>query len=108
MKKVILICAFALAAAIAQVPTASVPTEKKISYHTDRKSVQYVVIDLAKMVGLGYNWDKSAAQTDPERRRWVDGLSIKNKTFDQAMKTVLDPVHLRYEAEDNKVVLYRQ
>jgi hypothetical protein len=102
MKKLTLICAFFSATAIAQVPTGN------ISYHTDRKSVQYVVIDLAKMVGLDYNWDKSAMQTDPERRRWVDGLSIKDQTFDQAMKAVLVPVHLRYEVEDNKIVLYRQ
>lgn len=103
MRMMILICALALTAAVAQVPT-----EQIISYHTDRKSVQYVVIDLAKMVNLGYDWNKSAAQTDPERRTWVDGLSIKNKTFDQAMKIVLNPVYLRYEVEDNKIVLYRK
>jgi hypothetical protein len=102
MKKMLLIGSLALAAAIAQAPT------QTVSYHTDRKSVQYVVIDLAKMVELGYDWDKSARQTDPERRHWVDGLSISSEPFDQAMKRVLDPVHLRYEIEDNKVVLYRQ
>jgi hypothetical protein len=103
MKKMLLICVLGLSAAIAQVAT-----DQKISYHTDRKSVQYVVIDLAKMVGLGYDWDKSAGQTDPERRRWVDGLSIKEKTFDEAMAKVLTPVHLRYQIENNKVVLYRK
>src|SRR5689334_2060254 len=103
MKRMLLICLLALAAAIAQVPD-----EQKISYHTDRKSVEYVVIDLARTVNFGYNWDKSAKQTDPERRHWVDGLSIKNKTFHEAMKRVLDPVHLRYEIEHDKIVLYRQ
>jgi hypothetical protein len=103
MKKLLLICLVALTAA-----TAQSPTEKKISYHTDRKSVQYVVIDLAKIVELDYDWDKSADQTDPERRRWVDDLTIENKSFDEAMKSVLEPVHLRYEIEDNKIVLYRQ
>ncbi len=84
------------------------PNDRIVNYSVDRKSVQYVVIDLAKQVELGYNWDKSAAQTDPERRHWVDNLKIKNKTFAAAMHQVLEPVHLRYEIEDGKVVLYRQ
>jgi hypothetical protein len=87
---------------------AKAPTDQLINYSVDRKSVQYVVIDLAAMVGLGYNWDKSAAQTDPERRHWVDNLKIKNRSFDGAMKRVLDPVGLRYEIEGNQVVLYRR
>jgi hypothetical protein len=82
--------------------------DKRISYSVDRKSVQYVVIDLAKAVGLGYNWNKSAAQTDPERRSWVDNLKIKNQPFDVAMQKVLKPVGLRYEIEGNQVVLYRR
>ena len=80
--------------------------DRKISYSTDRKSVQYIVIDLARQVGLGYNWEKSFAQTDPECRRFVDNLSIKNQPFDKAMARVLNPVALRYRVEDGKVVLY--
>jgi hypothetical protein len=79
-----------------------------INYSVDRKSVQYVVIDLARAVGLGYNWNQSFSQTDPECRRWVDGLSIRNQPFDKAMKKVLDPVGLRYQVEDNRVVVYRR
>lgn len=54
------------------------PADKLISYSTDKKGVQYIVIDLAAKVGLGYNWDKSFAQTDPECRRYVHNVSIKN------------------------------
>ena len=87
---------------------AAAAPDQRISYSVDRKSVQYVVIDLAKQVGLGYNWDKSAAQADPERRHWVDGLKIKDQPFDVAMQKVLKPVGLRYEIEGNQVVLYRR
>ena len=80
----------------------------KINYSVEKKSVQYVVIDLAAQVGLGYNWQKSAAQTDPERRRFLKNLTITNQPFEQAMKQVLAPVKLRYEVEDQKIVLYRQ
>ena len=80
----------------------------KINYSVEKKSVQYVVIDLAAQVGLGYNWQKSAAQTDPERRRFLGNLTITNQPFEQAMKQVLAPVKLRYEVEDQKIVLYRQ
>ena len=51
---------------------------------------------------------KSAAQTDPERRRFLRNLTITNQPFEQAMKQVLGPVKFRYEVEDKKVVLYRQ
>jgi hypothetical protein len=86
---------------------AQTPADRRISYSVEKKSVQYVVMDLAKMVDLGYDWDKSAAQTDPERRRWVTNLSIEGETFDAAMQRVLGPVGLRYEVEGKKVVLYR-
>ena len=82
--------------------------DKLISYSTEQKSVQYVVIDLAKMVGLGYNFQKSFEQTDPECRRWVRNLSIKNKPFEKVMKQVLGPVGLSYTIEDDKVVLFRR
>jgi hypothetical protein len=82
--------------------------DKLITYSTDQKSVQYIVIDLAQQAGLGYNWNKSFAQTDPECRRFVNGVSIKNKTFAQAIASVLNPVKLTFEVEDGKVVLYRR
>jgi hypothetical protein len=90
--------------ALAQQPSA----DTLITYEADRKSVQYVVIDLAEQVGLGYDWEKSYAQTDPECRRWVNDVSIKKQPFDKAMAQILDPVGLRYKVEDGKVVLYRR
>ena len=83
------------------------PLSAVINYKTDKKSVQYVVIDLAKQAGLGYNWQKSFSQTDPDCRRWIEGLSIKNQLFGKAMARVLDPVGLSFKVEGDQVVLYR-
>jgi hypothetical protein len=82
--------------------------DKVASYSTDKKSVQYVVIDLAKEVGLGYNWEKSFAQTDPECRKFLFNVSINNQSFDKAMAKILGPVGLRYQVEGSEVVLYRR
>jgi hypothetical protein len=82
--------------------------DQRITYATGRKSVQYIVIDLAKQVGLGYNWDKSFSQTDPECRLFVDHVWVKNQPFDEVMRSILDPVRLRYQVEGQRVVLYRQ
>jgi hypothetical protein len=78
----------------------------RVNYYADKKSVQYIVIDLAQQVGLGYNWDKSFAATDPECRRFVYDVPIKDQPFHEAMADILDPVGLRYEVENGEVVLY--
>lgn len=82
--------------------------EKLIDYSTEKKSVQYIVIDLAAQVGLGYNWKKSFAQTDPECRRFVYNVSIEEQPFQKAMAKILGPVGLRYKVESGEVVLYRR
>ena len=79
---------------------------RTVNYFSAQKSVQYIVIELANLVGLGYNWEKSFAQTDPECRRFVNDVAIKNQPFDKAMAAILNPVGLRYLIEDNRVVLY--
>ena len=77
-----------------------------ISYSTDKKSVQYIVMDLAAQVGLGYNWRKSSVQTGPECRRFVYDVSIIGQPFGKAMETI--PVGLHYQVEAGQVVLYRR
>jgi hypothetical protein len=79
-----------------------------VDYATEKKSVQYVVIDLATQVGLGYDFEKSFSQTDPECRRWVFNVIIDRMPFEKAMAVILEPVGLRYEVEAGKVVLYRK
>jgi len=96
--------------AIQSTEGAMTPTDagRLIRYSTAKKSVQYIVIDLAAQVGLGYNWEKSFAQTDPECRRFVFDVSITDLPFAKAMAEILDPVGLRFEVEAERVVLYRR
>jgi hypothetical protein len=82
--------------------------DQRVSYSSGGNTVRSIVIDLANLVGLGYNWDKSFAQTDPDSRQWLDSFAIRNQPFDVAMAQILKPVGLRYRVEDGKVVLYRQ
>jgi len=81
------------------------PAGPLLTYKSGTKTVQYIVIDLARQVGLGYDFDRSLAQTDPQCRLYRS-VSVKRATFEQAMAKVLDPVRLRYRVEAGKVVLY--
>jgi hypothetical protein len=81
------------------------PAGPLLTYSSGTKSVQYIVIDLAKQMGLGYDFDKSLAQTDPQCRDFRS-VRVKRVSFEQAMAKVLNPVRLRYRVEGGKVVLY--
>ena len=77
-----------------------------VTYGTGQASVQTIVAELARQVGLQYNRQKSYQQTDPVCRRWVRDLVIRNKPCRQALDDVLKKVGLRYEVEDYAIVLY--
>ncbi len=81
---------------------------KKVSYASSGKSVQYVVIDLVKLVGLRYNFTLSLALSDPYCRRTVAEFSVANLAFGKAMARVLNPVGLQFRVEGDEVVLYRR
>ena len=104
MKWMFAICLMSLCAGAQQTEPAVAPSpaDKFINYSTDKKSVQYIVIDMAKQVGLGYNWEKSFSQTDPECRRFVFNVSIKNQPFQTAMGRILGPAsgHILFHGDD--------
>jgi hypothetical protein len=87
-------------------PAAAKP-EPKITYSTAEASVQDVVKAVAAQAGLGYEWQKSHDQTQPECQHLIHGLRLKNVPFSKAMEQVLDPVGLRYEVAGASVVLSR-
>jgi tetratricopeptide (TPR) repeat protein/predicted Ser/Thr protein kinase len=91
-----------------QPATADLRLETKVSYANDRASVQDIVMDLAGQAGLQYNFRKSFAQTDPLCRRWVNGVTIRDKSCREALAEILDPVGLRYKVENGAIVLYRK
>jgi opacity protein-like surface antigen len=74
---------------------------------TDRISIQYAVMAVARQAGYGYDWDRSFTNTNPTCRRFITPR-IKNKPFRKAMSRILKPVGLTYQIEDGKVVLFRR
>jgi hypothetical protein len=74
---------------------------------TDRISVQYAVMEVARQAGFGYDWDKSFANTNPACRLFTRP-NIKNKPFQKAMSKILKPARLTYVIESGKVVLLRR
>jgi len=73
---------------------------------TDRLSVQYAVIELAKQAGLDYDWDQSFKNTNPVCRKWVTPR-ISQMPFREAMNSILTPLGLTYTLQGSKVVLSR-
>jgi hypothetical protein len=92
----------------AHVAPAVSPLQAKVKFAARQASVQDIVQDLARQVGLGYDWQKSFSQTDPLCRRWVNNVAIEDKSCREALDQILSPVGLRYQVEDGVVVLYRK
>ena len=87
--------------------TAATQQDVKVSYRSDKASVQDVVRSLAGHAGLKYNFRISFEQTDPVCRRFLEAVIIEEAPLATAMHRVLDPIGLRYEIEDGQVVLSR-
>jgi hypothetical protein len=71
---------------------------------TDKISVQYAVIEIAKQAGVGYEWNISAAYADPIRRLWSTPV-ILNQPLSKALKTILRPVNLTYTIARGKIII---
>jgi hypothetical protein len=82
--------------------------EAKVKFAAKQASVQDIAEALAQQVGLGYEWQKSHAQTDPLCRRWVNNVAIEDKSCREALDQILQPVGLRYQVENGALVLYRK
>ena len=57
---------------------------------TDKLSVQYAVIEIAKQAGLEYNWNESYKNTDPICRQWV-WPDIRGQICKDALRQVSRP-----------------
>jgi hypothetical protein len=82
--------------------------DAKVTYGITQKRVQYVVSALGQQVGLRYNWRKSYRHTNPACLRVLYNVVIEDEPFRQAIAKVLAPVGLRYQIENDEIVLYRQ
>jgi hypothetical protein len=73
---------------------------------TDKLSVQYAVIEIAKQAGLEYNWNESYKNTDPICRRWVHP-DVHDQTCNDALRQILSPVGLSFRIENGQIVLVK-
>lgn len=87
--------------------SAEVRLQLKVNYAATEASVQDIVENLAEQAGLKYDREKSRSQTAPLCQNWVRNVAIEDKTCQQALIQILEPVGLRYELEDGTIVLSR-
>jgi hypothetical protein len=71
---------------------------------SNRITVQYAVIQLAKQAKLGYDWDASQANAGEVCRKYitpqVEGIPLR-----EALAEILTPEALTYDIRDGKIVL---
>ena len=73
----------------------------------DKISVQYAVNEIAKQVGLKYDYKTSYRNTNPICRRWVRP-HIRNRPCRRALESILRPVGLTFQTHNGVIVLIRQ
>jgi hypothetical protein len=64
-------------------------------------------MELVKQVGLKYDFKQSQRNAGDLSRKWVTPR-IENVACEKALRQLLDPLGLSYEAVDDKVVLKRK
>lgn len=74
---------------------------------TDKISVQYAVIEIAKQAGLDYDWDGSQRNCGKLCYRLANP-DLRNVSMKKALMDILDPLGLNYEIKDNKIVLKKK
>ncbi len=84
----------------------SVGIEK--SPHGSGLTVQYAVMEVCRLAGVPYDWDMSAKLADPERRKFIKPLRVKDKKGREIIESILEPVRLGYEIGEKGLYLVRE
>ncbi len=71
---------------------------------TDKISVQYAVLEVARQAGIGYEWNASAGNADAVSRLWIMPV-ISNQPLSRALEMILEPVNLTYTIADGKIII---
>ena len=74
---------------------------------TDRMQVQYAIIELGMQVGLQYDFNQSAKNTDNVCRQYVTP-KIKSISFQAAMREILNPLGLTYDLRDGTTIVLKK
>lgn len=69
-------------------------------------TLQYSVKLICRQAGMEYDWKRSAANTEPLCRQYVDP-DFEGIPWEKAMDDILDPLGLAHTFENGKVVLIR-
>ena len=70
-------------------------------------SLQYSVNLICRQAGIEYDWQQSAANTEPLCRQYVEP-DFEDVPWAEAMEEILDPLGLAHTIENGKVVLTRR
>jgi hypothetical protein len=71
---------------------------------SDRITVQYAVIELAKQAKLGYDWGASQTNAGEVCREYITP-TIEGVPLSEALDKILKPEALTYDIRDGKIVL---
>ena len=71
---------------------------------SNRITVQYAVIQLAKQAKLGYDWDASQANAGEVCRKYITP-EIEGIPLREALDQILKPEALTYDIRNGKIVL---
>jgi hypothetical protein len=71
---------------------------------SDRITVQYAVVELAKQAKLGYDWDASQANAGEVCRKYITP-TIEGIPLREALDKILTPEALAYDIRGGKIVL---
>lgn len=74
---------------------------------TGRMSVQYAVMYLSKEAGLGYDFKRSFANTDPLCRRWISPR-VEKQECHEALTSLLSPLGLDYRLNGKTLFLVKR
>lgn len=70
-----------------------------------KASIQTLVQQMAEQIGLRYDWNGSADQTDGRCRLFVYDFSVTNMPLQEALEKLLAPHHLTYVIRNHTITL---
>lgn len=80
-------------------------TNVKVTFSSEKISVQFLIRELAHQAGLSYDWAGSQEQVGEFCRRWIRDVNIVEVPLPQALDSVLKPLGLTYTIHDRTVLL---
>jgi len=86
---------------------------KKVTVDIDKSpdgsglTVQYAVIAVCEAAGVPYKWEKSAQLAEPQRRKFIEPLHIKEMVASEAITDILKPPGLNYAIDSDGLFIYK-